>query len=226
MAFPSEPAKGSASTESKPTVKAGNDASDRPREDAPVPEPPTQKRRHIQATGDESLTTARRGILDLSSQIGKTQLVPAGAGVGRRGRGAGIYCDACDLTFKDNIQWVEHINSTQHLVRTGQSAQVQRATADEVRARIDFWVEKLEQDKDTQTTNLEERLKIREREREQEAEERRERKRLDRVREKEKKEAENKAKCDYGDGVRVEGEHEEEDMMAAFGFTAFGSSKK
>jgi U4/U6.U5 tri-snRNP component SNU23 len=57
-------------------------------------------------TGNETLTSARRTVLDLSHQVGKTQLVPAGAGVGKRGRGAGFYCESCDLTFKDNLQFV------------------------------------------------------------------------------------------------------------------------
>jgi len=57
--------------------------------------------------GTETQTTARTTTQDLNAMVGKVQLVPAGAGVGRRGRGAGIYCEACDLTFKDNVQWVE-----------------------------------------------------------------------------------------------------------------------
>jgi U4/U6.U5 tri-snRNP component SNU23 len=65
------------------------------------------KKYHKPMTGNETYTSARRNIIDVSAQIGKTQLVPAGAGVGKRGRGAGFYCEACDLTFKDNLQWVE-----------------------------------------------------------------------------------------------------------------------
>lgn len=65
------------------------------------------KKYHKALTGDETYTTARRNVLDLSAQVGKTQLVPAGAGVGKRGRGAGFYCEPCDLTFKDNISYVE-----------------------------------------------------------------------------------------------------------------------
>jgi hypothetical protein len=30
-----------------------------------------------------------------------------GAARGMGGRGAGFWCEACDLTFKDNLQWVE-----------------------------------------------------------------------------------------------------------------------
>ena len=58
-------------------------------------------------TGNETFTSARRTVLDVSAQVGKTQLVPAGAAVGKRGRGAGFYCEACDLTFKDNHSYIE-----------------------------------------------------------------------------------------------------------------------
>jgi U4/U6.U5 tri-snRNP component SNU23 len=65
------------------------------------------KKYHKPMTGNETYTSARRNIIDVSAQVGKTQIVPAGSGVGKRGRGAGFYCEACDLTFKDNLQWVE-----------------------------------------------------------------------------------------------------------------------
>ncbi len=73
-------------------------------------------------------------------------LVPAGAGAtGKRGRGAGFYCEECDLTFKDNLQFVDHLNSRQHLVATGQSGLVKKATVAEVRERLDWLVARKKQ---------------------------------------------------------------------------------
>ena len=40
------------------------------------------------------------------------------------------------------------------------------------------------------------------------------------------KEEEVLVKREYGDDVRVEGEHDEDDMMASMGITGFGTSKK
>jgi U4/U6.U5 tri-snRNP component SNU23 len=87
-------------------------------------------------------TSARTARLDVSSLVGKSTLVPAGAGIGKRGKGAGFYCEACDLTYKDNVQYIEHLNSKQHLINTGQSGEVKRANLEDVRNRIDMLIQR------------------------------------------------------------------------------------
>ncbi|KAH7328067.1 hypothetical protein B0I35DRAFT_403501 [Stachybotrys elegans] len=177
-------------------------------------------------TGNETLTSARRTVLDVSHQVGKTQLVPAGAGVGKRGRSAGFYCESCDLTFKDNLQFVEHLNTTQHLLNAGQTAEVKRATVEEVRERIAMHVQRREELEKEKATSLHERLKLREQEAAVEAEERRKKRRDEAERKRADKDQAAKVKTEYGEDVRIEGEHDEDDMMAQMGFTGFGTSKK
>ncbi|KAI8723771.1 C2H2-type domain-containing protein [Fusarium sp. LHS14.1] len=177
-------------------------------------------------TGDETYTSARRNVMDLTQQVGKTQLVPAGAGVGKRGRGAGFYCEACDLTFKDNKQFVEHLNTPQHLLNTGQTTEVKRATAEEVHQRIEYFIRRREDLEKEKQTSLHERLQLREEEAEKEAEERRKKRKEENERKKAKREEEAQVKMEYGDDIRIEGEHDEDDMMAQMGFTGFGTSKK
>lgn len=184
------------------------------------------KKYHKPLTGDETYTSARRNVLDVSAQVGKTQLIPAGAGVGKRGRSAGFYCESCDLTFKDNKQYVEHLNTTQHLLNAGQTTEVKRATAEEVHERIAFYVKKREDLEKDQQTSLYERLNLRKEEQEKEAEEKRAKKREDAENRRTKKEEQEKEKANYGEDVRIEGEHDEDDMMAAMGITGFGTSKK
>ncbi|TVY53382.1 U4/U6.U5 small nuclear ribonucleoprotein component snu23, partial [Lachnellula suecica] len=89
------------------------------------------KKYHAPLTGNEVQTEARRSRLDVSANVGKIQLMPAGAATGKRGQGAGFYCKACDLTFKDNLQWVEHENSAQHLQAIGQTSEVRAASAED-----------------------------------------------------------------------------------------------
>lgn len=185
------------------------------------------KKYYAPATGNETLTSARSTRMDLTSRIGKTTLVPAGAATGKRGRGAGFYCDACDLTFKDNLQWIEHENSQQHLQAIGQTGFVGKASAEDVRRRIDEVWEKLQDEKRGEVKTLGERLEIRKEEADKEREERKAKRREAAERRKLKEEAELKIKTEYGEDVRVEGEHDEDDMMAMMGFTGgFGSSKK
>lgn len=176
--------------------------------------------------GTETHTEARRQVLDLSSRVGKTQLVAAGAGVGKRGRGAGFYCEACDLTFKDNIQWVEHINSAQHLRAIGQTAEVRAASAEEVHARIEEVWERLQELEREKTTGLQERIKIHEEDAEREREAKRIKRKEAEERRRAEREKEASAKMDYGEDVRIEGEHDEDDMMAAMGITGFGTTAK
>lgn len=109
---------------------------------------------------DAKDTEARKARLDVSAQIGKTMLVPAGASMGKRGKGAGFYCDACDLTFKDNLQFVEHLNSRQHLVATGQTGEVKRATLEDVMDRFAYLKRKRDEEKEKETIDLGTRLDI------------------------------------------------------------------
>ncbi|KAI5290824.1 hypothetical protein KEM54_000348 [Ascosphaera aggregata] len=101
-------------------------------------------------------TTSRARRLDVASMVGKTTIVPAGAAVGKRGRGAGFYCSDCDLTFKDNLQFVEHLNSKQHLINTGQSGEVKRAGLKEVRERLMYLAHKkrVEDEEERKATQL------------------------------------------------------------------------
>jgi U4/U6.U5 tri-snRNP component SNU23 len=176
--------------------------------------------------GSEALTTARSATQDFSKLVGTSTLVPAGAGVGKRGRGAGFYCEACDLTFKDNLQWVEHTNSMQHQRNIGATGEVRRATAEEVRARIDaLWAREQERKRE-QIVSLKERLEVRKEEEEKEREEKRRKRKELEERKRLEKEAAAKIKTEYGEDVRIEGEHDEDDMMAAMGFTGFGTTAK
>lgn len=178
-------------------------------------------------TGDEAMTSARTRHTDFSAQVGKTSLVAGGSAVGKRGKGPGIYCEACDLNFKDNIQWVEHINSKQHLHAIGQTDEVRKASAQDVHERIErLWLKKQEE-KLAATTSLQERLAIQAVEDEKEREEKRLKRQEAAERKRKEQEAAKEVKMEYGEDVRVEGEHDEDDMMAMMGFAGgFGSSKK
>lgn len=123
-------------------------------------------------------TTSRGNRLDVASMVGKSTLVPAGSSVGKRGKGAGFYCEFCDLTYKDNVQYIEHLNSKQHLINTGQSGEVKRATLQDVRDRIEMLKARKREAEDEERraaeVNVGERIKVAE---EVEAKEREEKRR-------------------------------------------------
>lgn len=130
-------------TSEKATAKARYEAKLQGRKYHPPPstKPSDPSKPSPSTTFDPSSTDtlSRTARLDVSAHVGKTILVPAGAGAtGKRGRGAGFYCEECDLTFKDNLQFVDHLNSRQHLVAVGQSGVVRRATIEEVRERLEM----------------------------------------------------------------------------------------
>ena len=140
-------------------------------------------------------TSARSARLDINSMIGKSTLVAAGSAIGKRGKGAGFYCEACDLTYKDNVQYIEHLNSKQHLVNTGQSGEVVVATLEDVRGRLEMLKarkrEREEEERVGNVVDVKERVRVAGEKEEKEREEKR-RKRNERRRK-------------GGDGVKREG---------------------
>lgn len=135
------------------------------------------KKYHRRASTPEDAkdTEARKARLNVADQVGKTTLVPAGAGQGKRGKGAGFYCDACDLTFKDNLQFVEHLNSKQHLLATGESGEVRRAGLEEVKERFEWLKRKRDEEKKREAVDLGTRIEVAREQEDREREEKRRR---------------------------------------------------
>ncbi|CUS09512.1 unnamed protein product [Tuber aestivum] len=183
---------------------------------------------------DANSTSARASRLNLEENVNKTTLVPAGAGVGKRGKGAGFYCEACDLTFKDSLQWVDHLNSKQHLHAVGERDEVAIATLEMVVERLAWLKRRREEEGREGEVDLAKRLAERARAEEEERVQRREKRKLAR---RERKERERKLGNERGfgggDSEKAEGGGEEEDdpdavaMARMMGFTGgFGTTKK
>ena len=122
---------------------------------------------------DTHETEARKARLNVADHVGKTQRVAAGATQGKRGKSAGFYCEACDLTYKDNLQFVEHLNSKQHLVATGETGEVRRAGLEEVKERFEWLKRKREEEKAREVVDVGARIEVAQEEEERQREERR-----------------------------------------------------
>ena len=96
------------------------------------------------------------------------------------------------MTFKDNLQFVDHLNSRQHLVNTGQSGEVRKATLVEVRERLAWLRRKREEEREGDVVELGTRLEVRGKEMEREREEKRRRRN------------EKRRKTEGGVGIKVE----------------------
>ncbi|KAI8906800.1 hypothetical protein EDD86DRAFT_56230 [Gorgonomyces haynaldii] len=48
---------------------------------------------------------------------------------------SGFHCRACGENFKDNLNYLDHLNSREHLKRTGQD-KIKRATVEDVKRRL------------------------------------------------------------------------------------------
>lgn len=122
---------------------------------------------------DTKDTEARAARLNVAEQVGKQQNVPAGASQSKRGKSAGFYCNACDLTYKDNLQFVDHLNSKQHLIAIGQSGEVHIATLEDVKDRFASLKRKLEEKKAHAETDLTTRIEVAQEQADREREEKR-----------------------------------------------------
>ncbi|VVT53089.1 uncharacterized protein SAPINGB_P003398 [Magnusiomyces paraingens] len=167
-----------------------------------------------------AIAPPRGDTIDFYQDLNKVTLVSGTSAVGKRGKGVGFYCEACNLTFKDSIQWIDHINSKQHLYNTTGSTDLDatnaKITVEDVKARLKYLKEKQERDlkESGMEFNLEQRIAQRQKFEQEEAD----RKRKKRI-EKKKRQRESKKR------KRDEPASEPNDMQAMMGFSGFGSTK-
>ncbi|KAI9019041.1 hypothetical protein DFJ74DRAFT_205967 [Hyaloraphidium curvatum] len=90
------------------------------------------------------MLAGRTEKIDLESNLGKTQVVQA---AGDTSKQPGFYCKVCDMVVRDSVNYLDHINGRKHQRNMGLSMQVERSTADQVRAKLELLKRKQEQGK-------------------------------------------------------------------------------
>lgn len=144
------------------------------------------------------LAVAREESLNLDSNVNKVVVVTAKD----EAKGPGFHCQACNVTYRDNLSYLDHLNSPLHLQNSGISNRVARSTLEQVKARLA--TRKLrEAPKDPKIT-FEERLK----------------------REEVEKLQKKQAKKDKKLQERMQDVVVDDQTMAMMGFGSFGSSSK
>lgn len=110
----------------------------------------TQPKAHNSSDDDDvsNMSGPRSINMDFYSDLNRQTLVPGNAAVGKRGKGAGLYCEACNLTFKDSIQYLDHLNSKQHLYNSTGETDIDKLnskiTVEDVRKRLKYLKKKME----------------------------------------------------------------------------------
>ncbi|KAJ1497960.1 U4/U6.U5 snRNP associated protein [Coelomomyces lativittatus] len=91
--------------------------------------------RPLYSTDTLKLLEARSKKVNFDAIVGKTQMVMAGTGAGAQ---AGFYCSLCDKLCKDNVAFLDHLNSPLHARNTGHKMEIKRATVESVKARLEY----------------------------------------------------------------------------------------
>ena len=77
--------------------------------------------------------TARSVDLRLDAKVNKRKLVTDATPLSSVG---GYFCELCQCTLRDSLQWLDHINGVKHQRRMGVSMRVEAATLDDVTAKL------------------------------------------------------------------------------------------
>mmetsp|Transcript_12324 Transcript_12324/g.37301 ORF Transcript_12324/g.37301 Transcript_12324/m.37301 type:complete len:263 (-) Transcript_12324:131-919(-) len=76
---------------------------------------------------------AREYTVDLKQTIGKAAVITEATPLDQRG---GYYCDVCECLMKDSRTYLDHINGKKHQRALGMSMRTERASVNQVRARL------------------------------------------------------------------------------------------
>lgn len=155
----------------------------------------------------EGHKSVSRDALNFDNDLNKRQVITSNV-ISTRGKSFGFYCEVCDLTFKDNLKYVDHLNSKPHLIRSGELNKEINVTLDEVKSRYEVLVQKVDE-----MMNQSEKYDIKKRIAKRQAFE-------DEL--KQKKLAKKKASKNKDETASEEGD----EMSRLMGFGNFGSTKK
>lgn len=172
--------------------------------------------------------------LDLYDGLNKVTLVPGTAAPGKRGKGVGFYCETCNLTYRDSIQYLDHLNSKQHQYATGiKDSNVSVATLEDVRQRLKYLKAKhdelLQQKKGgLESFDIQQRIAKRKEVEEQERIRRQKTRAEKKKRQKLKRKLGERESEDENEAVEgnEDNKRQAQDMAAMMGFSNFGTSSK
>ncbi|KAJ1647812.1 U4/U6.U5 snRNP associated protein [Coemansia erecta] len=179
-------------------------------------------RQPADAAKPREMLQARKQTVDLEGMVGKVQVVQASSAASGQ---PGFYCSVCDVTVKDSLTYLDHINGKNHQRMLNRGMKVASETVDDVLAKLESLrrIRKQRLKQSSADYDFHEQVKRQELLKE---EKRQRRKRAQA--QKKKKRQQHKSKADDGEEIDTEtgSIDDNDDMLAAMGFSSFGASKR
>jgi|TARA_B110000208_G_C11606651_1_gene372085 U4/U6.U5 tri-snRNP component SNU23 len=75
-----------------------------------------------------------KGIRGMKSMLGRTRMVTDAAA--RSKAGPGKWCSVCEVSLRDSVAWVDHINGKRHQRKLGFSMRVERSSVGDVASAL------------------------------------------------------------------------------------------
>ncbi|ETV81532.1 hypothetical protein H257_06024 [Aphanomyces astaci] len=150
---------------------------------------------------------ARTKKVELDSNVGKTTVIKPDDAM----RATGYYCEVCEVTLKDSISYIDHVNGKKHLRKLGFSMRVEQSSVASVKDRLNAAAKRKWDPEITKKLDAVEAYEKKLAALDEEAQ---------------AKKAKRKEAKAPTPAVDVFASAEEEAMMAAMGFGGFNSTKK
>ncbi|KAH3683059.1 hypothetical protein WICPIJ_005968 [Wickerhamomyces pijperi] len=165
--------------------------------------------------------------LDFTKDLNKLTVITSQV-TRTRGKAFGFYCEVCDLTYKDNLKYVDHLNSKVHFYKLQErdgkddGSANKTITLEDVKKRYDMLCLKLDQlqEKEMQSSGKADEFDVLKRIEQKKIEEQDKRDQgIRRAKEKEEKKKLQDDSDKLNNGL-------DENVMEMMGITGFGSTKK
>ncbi|KAJ1961692.1 U4/U6.U5 snRNP associated protein, partial [Dipsacomyces acuminosporus] len=157
-------------------------------------------------TQDRELLQARKHAINLDEMVGKVQVVQSSSSASKQ---PGFYCKVCDVTVKDSLSYLDHINGRNHQRMLNRSMKVAAETLEDVKAKL----ESLRKQKLRQQTKGE--YDFHKQVQHQE--------KADKEKKQRRKEAKKRRQQQNSEGTGDDGGTDADEMAAMMGFSGFGS---
>ncbi|KAJ2463208.1 U4/U6.U5 snRNP associated protein [Coemansia sp. RSA 2322] len=166
------------------------------------------------AADTRELLQSRKQAVDLEGMVGKVQVVQASTAAAGQ---PGFYCKVCDVTVKDSMSYLDHINGKNHQRVLNRSMKVATEMVSDVLAKLQALRERERRLHTKDEYSFQDQVR-----RQQQAEQQK----RDKRREARKRHRRARTRASSGSDAEGDVESDGDGMGRAMGFASFGSTKR